>query len=99
MLRFTSRAPGPRYSEVAILQALKAATTPRERQRLQEELIRVGRWAKRIRALARRWQCETVELEEFESAGVMGLLEAASVQRCYAALRISIGRRPPRRWW
>ena len=78
MLRYASRAPGPLYGEVAILQALKAATTPRERQRLQGELIQVGRWAKRIRALARRWQCETVELEEFESAGVMGLLEAAS---------------------
>ena len=33
--------------------------------------------ALKVSALARRWACDTIEPEEFESAGVMGLLEAA----------------------
>lgn len=77
MARPVSRAPCRAVQEVAILQALRVATSPRERQRLQGEMIQVGQWVAQIRALARRWRCDGIEQEEFESAGVMGLLEAA----------------------
>lgn len=51
---------------------------PRIHQRLQEELIRVGEWRPQIRAIASRWAMDGVSPEEFESAGLLGLLTAAS---------------------
>lgn len=77
MARPVSRAPCRVVQEVAILQALRTTTDPRARQRLQGDLLRVGEWLPQIKAIARRWACEAIEPEEFESAGVMGLLEAA----------------------
>ena len=77
MSRPVSRAPDRLSQEITILRALRAATDPRARQRLQGELLRVGEWRPQIKALARRWACDAIEPEEFESAGVMGLLEAA----------------------
>lgn len=78
MSRPVSRAPGRLSGEVVILRELCATTDPRARQRLQGELLRVGEWLPQIKALARRWACEGIEAEEFEQAGLMGLLEAAS---------------------
>lgn len=70
-------APVQPSAEVVILRALRAAASPRERQRLQADLLRVGEWTPRIRALARRWQCPEITLEEFVQAGLQGVLEAA----------------------
>ena len=70
-------APVQPSAEVVILRALRAAASPRERQRLQADLLRVGEWTPRIRALARRWQCPEITLEEFTAAGLQGVLEAA----------------------
>ena len=64
-------------AEGEILQTLIKTTDPQTRGRLKRILISVGNWDRQIRALARRWRCDGVELEEFQSAGLQGLMEAA----------------------
>ena len=71
------RPPSRGECETEILQTLIKTTDPQTRGRLKRILISVGSWDRQIRALARRWRCEGVELEEFQSAGLQGLLEAA----------------------
>ena len=77
MTRPVSRVPCRAVREVAILQALRGEQDPRKRQRLHGEMIRVGQWLPQIKALARRWRCDGIDQEDFEAAGMMGLLEAA----------------------
>jgi len=64
-------------AEGEILQTLIKTTDPQTRTRLKKLLIEVGSWTRQIRSLARRWRCEGVEPEEFQAAGLQGLLEAA----------------------
>ncbi len=64
-------------AEQEILTTLTRTTDPQTRSRLKMILISVGSWGRQIRALSRRWRCDGVDQEEFEGAGLQGLLEAA----------------------
>ena len=64
-------------AEAEILTTLIRTTDPQTRGRLKKLLIDAGSWGRQIRALARRWRCEGVDQDEFEAAGLQGLLEAA----------------------
>jgi len=76
------RAPDQRQArnerERAVLLQLAQATTPAERQRLQQQLITLGEWMPQIRAIAGRWIRRGLARADLEGAGLLGLLTAAA---------------------